>query len=105
MNVVIDSRNLRTFPRRLHELLGILCQKSDILPGAVFQDHRHAAGRTNARDRGRRKQESLGLRQLSQSCVDLLENGQELFFRLFSLVPGVERDEEERIVGRAHRAQ
>ena len=91
-----EPRELGSLPRGGQELLGVLGEERGILARAILEHERHAAGRADARDGGRREGEGLRLGHAGQLLVQLADDhvgGEPV---LVARVPVLQRDEVER---------
>src|SRR5262249_32536737 len=100
-----EPRELRPFPGGGQKFVRVLGEERGILARAILEYERHTAGRSDARDGGRREREGLRLGHAGQLLAQLSYDhvgGQPL---LGPRIPIVERDEVERIVGRRDQTQ
>src|SRR5262249_45393594 len=101
----VDRGELRALSGGREELVDVLRQELDVLSGAILEHEGEAPGRSHAGNRRGRKREREALRQRRELTIQALADVLVLLLLLRSLLPLLERDEEEGGVARPREAQ
>src|SRR5262249_24928399 len=84
-------REFRTLARGGNELVRVVGEKRDVTSGAILEDERKAAGRSDTGDGRRRERERDALPESGEFLVHVLTNGLVLFFSRLPILPLLQR--------------
>src|SRR5262249_3377921 len=100
-----DLADFGALPGGCHEFVQVVCQKRDVLAGAILQDKRKAAGGPDARDRRRGESEDSSRWKPAEFLVKTVFDGLIFFAPLFALIPWLQSNEEESVITGSDKAE